>query len=298
MNIKTGLHHIRHTRPQWYKQYHEWEPHVFLHWTAFIISSIIILLGLTNAVSQLQVKKAGATSSSTTLSQDLTSGTLTISNTGGQTLTAGAVSTSSQLTTGSLGTITLVDNRGTGVGWSATATSTNFIKYNNPVTTGGTNDTLSVDSTSTYDSTTGGTYTVTITTGGSVGTAKFDVSGLETATGVSTGASVSVGTRGLVLDFAAATYTTSDSWTIRVDVIPVTGLQITPGTLTTIAGSSSNVTAGSVHTFTDTADATDLITASSGYGMGSYSVAPALQLTIPASSYANTYTATVVETVL
>lgn len=302
MTIKKGIHHIRHSRPKWYKEYHQWEHHAVLHWVTFIVSSIVIMMGFFNTVSQMlktpTVDKAHAATASTTLTQDVTAGVLSISNTGTQALSSTAVSISNQNTTGSLGTITVTDNRGTGVGWSATATSTHFIKYNSPTTTGGSNNTLSVHSSATYNNATQGTYTVTITSGGSSGVAQFSISGLETATGLTTGAAVSAGTRGLVLSFAAATYTTSDSWTIRVDVLPVTGLQLTPGSLTTISGSSTNVTAGSVHTFSSTSDATSLISASTGYGLGSYSVTPSLQLTVPANSYANSYTATVVETVL
>jgi hypothetical protein len=300
MNVKKGMHHIRHSRPQWYKEYHKWEHHGTLHWITFVVSSTVILMGFFNIVSQMTqtplVKPAHA--ATTTLSQDITGGSLTLSNSGDQSLGSASVSTSNQNTTGSLGTITVTDARGTGVGWNATATSTHFIKVNSAVKTSGSNNTLTTDGTSTYSSATAGTYTITISTGGGVGVAKYDVSGLESASGVTTGAGVSVGTRGVTVTFASATYVIGDSWTIRVDVIPVTGLRVTPGSLTTIAGSSTSVTAGSQHTFTTTSDATALITAAAGFGLGSYSVTPDLQLTVPANSFANSYTATVTETVL
>lgn len=300
--MSSALHHIKHTRPQWYKDYHQWEHHAALHWATFVVSSIVIMVGFFNVVSQMfhtaNPQQANAYTATTNVTQNVNAGLLTIANTGDQTLTAATVSINSQNTTGSLGTITVDDARGTGVGWAATATSTHFIKYNSPVTTSGSNSTLTVDSTSTYNSATQGTYTITIATGGSAGVATFNVTGLETASGVTTGTGVSAGTRGLKLNFAAATYVTGDQWTIRVDVIPVTGFQVTPGSLTTISGVSTNVTAGSVHTFSSTSDAMALITASTGYGLGSYSVTPSLQLTVPANSYANSYIATVVETVL
>jgi hypothetical protein len=259
-------------------------------------------MGFINVVAQMvqnpTVKNEHAASASTTLSQDISAGVISLTNTGNETMTSAPVAITSQNTTGSLGTITVTDNRGSGVGWNTTATSTHFVKYNSPSRTGGSNDTLTVDPSATYDNSTQGTYTVTVTTGGAVGAAKFSISGLETASNLTTGSAVSAGTRGLVLSFATATYTTSDSWTIRVDVLPVSGLRVTPGSLTTISGASSNVTAGSQHTFTSTADATALITASSGYGLGSYSVTPDLQLTVPANSFANSYSATVTETIL
>lgn len=264
---------------------------------------MVIMVGFFNVVSEMfttvsNTPQANAATATTNVTQDVNAGVLSISNGGDQTMSAASVSLNSQNTSGSLGTITVSDARGTGVGWSATATSTHFIKYNSPVTVSGANNTLTVANNATYNNATGGTYTVTIDTGGSAGVATFDVTGLETANDVTTGTGVSVGTRGLVLNFAAATYVTGDSWTIRVDVIPVTGFQITPGSLTTISGLSTNVTAGSAHTFSGTNDATALITASTGYGLGSYSVTPSLQLTVPANSYANSYVATVVETVL
>lgn len=304
MNLKKGLHHIRNSRPQWYKDYHQWEHHATLHWITFVVSSIVILMGFFNVVfqaaQQAPVKKAHAATASTTLTQDVTAGSLTISNSGNQSLTSTSVSTSNQNTTGSLGTITVVDNRGTGAGWSTTATSTHFLFFNSPVTTGGSNNTVTVNTGSTFNQSTGDTYTITISTGGSVGTAKFTVTsrnGDNNATQTTTGTGAAVGADGLLVDFAAATYTTSDSWTIRVDVIPVTGLQVTPGSVTTNSGSSTNVTAGGAHTFSSTSDAATLFSASAGYGLGSYSVTPSLQLTVPANSYANTYTATVTETV-
>ena len=299
--IKKGLHHIRHTRPQWYADYHQWEHHATLHWATFAVSVAVILMGFVNVVFQMAqnktVRPAGA--ATTTLTQEITQGTLTMDTSASQAMSSASVSQSSQASTGSLGTITVTDNRGTGAGWGVTATSTHFVKINNPVMTGGSNNTLTLNSGAAYSDSTQGTYTITIATGGEVGVATFDVTGLETASGVSTGTGtgVAVGSRGVLVDFAAATYVNNDSWTIRVDVIPVTGFKVTPGSVTTITGSSTNVTGGSEHTFTTTSDATSIITASSGYGLGSYSVAPALELTIPANSFANNYTATVTETV-
>lgn len=300
MKVKKIIHHIRQTRPKWYTEYHQWEHHATLHWITFAVSCVVILMGFFNVINQTSVKEAHAsTTASTNLTQTVNGGSLTISNTGDQSLSSANVSTSNQNTTGSLGTITMTDNRGTGVGWSTTATSTEFYKYNTPVKTGGSNNTLSISSASTpWASPSADTYTVTITGGGSVGTATYSVAGTtgDSSSGT-TGADVNAGTHGLKITFASATYTTSDAWTIRVDEIPVTGLQVTPGALTTISGTSTNVTSGSAHTFTTTSDQATLATASSNYGLGSYSVAPSLQLTVPGNSYANSYTATVTETI-
>ncbi|MGI8419074.1 MAG: WxL domain-containing protein [Candidatus Levyibacteriota bacterium] len=300
MKIQKGIHHLKYTRPQWYKDYHQWEHHAFLHWATFVVSSIVITMGFVNIVFQMQQhapKVEIANAASTVLTQNVNGGTLTISNNGNQALSAATVSTSNQNTTGSLGTITVTDNRGTGAGWNATATSTHFLKFNAATKITGANSTVSTNTgSSTWSGVTGGTYTITIATGGSVGTATFNVTGLESASNVPTGSGtgIAIGIKGLLADFNTATYVTGDSWTIRVDVIPVTGLQITPGAVSP----STGITGGSVHTFTTTTDPASLMSATAGNGLGSYTQTPSLQLTVPANSYANSYTATVTETVL
>lgn len=293
-------HHVRHTRPRWYHEYHQWKHHNKIHWITLGLSAILMLTGFTNALlllHQYASNSASAATGTTAVTQQVNGGTLSVSPQATATLSTVTVSTSNQNSTGSLGTITVDDNRGTGVGWSTTASSTHFIKYNTPVRTGGAAGTLTVDSTATYNNSPGGTYTIAITTGGTLGTAKFSVSGLETLTNQTTGASVSVGSFGLVLDFAAATYTTSDAWTIRVDELPVTGFSITPSTPTANFGVMTGVTGGSQHTFASTADTATIMTASSGNGMGEYCSTPSAQLVIPGNSYANTYTATFTVTV-
>lgn len=300
MNIKKGIHKIRHARPQWYKEYHEWEHHATLHWITFIVSCVVILVGFFNVAYQLvqkaPVTPAHAATATQNVTQSVTGGSLTITNAGNQSMSGATVQTNAQTTTGSLGTITVTDNRGTGAGWSTTATSTHFIKFNSPVTTGGANNTVSVNSGSTFSSGTGGTYTITITTGGAAGVAVFSVSGLESASNQTTGTNVAVGTFGLHVDFAAATYTTSDSWTIRVDVIPVTEFTLTPGSVYS-TNSLTGVSGGSLHTFSSTSDPATIMTATAGDGMGQYLATPSASLVVPGNSFANTYTATVTETV-
>ena len=126
--------------------------------------------------------------------------------------------------------------------------------------------------------------------------ATFTVSGLESQGTTTTGSGVAIGINGVTATFASATYQVGDSWTIRVDVLPVTGLSITPSAVTTVSGSSTGVSAGSPHTFSGTSDPATIMSALSGDGMGQYTNTPNLSLTIPANSYANTYTATITET--
>ncbi len=294
---KGIIHHIRHTRPKWYIEYHKWEHANKLHWATFIVSTIVIGLGFLNAVMLMNgITLQRLLAATTTVTQQVNAGTLGLSSAGSASLSTITVNvTSSQNSTGNLGAITVTDNRGSGVGWSLTMTSSDYTFVNSAVKVTGGNNT--VTSGGTYNNSTGGTYTITITTGGSAGAAIFSVSGLESATNRTTGSGVAIGTRGVTAIFAAATYVIGDSWTIRVDAIPVTNFLVTPGSVTVVAGSGTGVTAGSAHTFTTTSDATTIMSATSGNGMGSYSNNPALQLTIPAATYASSYTATVTETV-
>ena len=303
--MENALYHLKNTRPQWYKDYHEWEHHAVLHWVTFAVSCVIILIGFINVIAQpeqkIEVKQAGAATATTVVSQQVTNGSLTINNTGNQTMGSIGVDIISHNTTGSLGDITVTDSRGSGVGWTAAATSTNFYKYNDPVTTGGTNGTVTIGSSSIpYATSSAGTYLIAITNidgGSGAGQAEYSVSGLEsTQVNATTGTNVPVGSLGLRVTFASASYTLSDRWTVRVDTIPVTGFMVDPQTVSTISGDSSNVLPGSIDTFTATNDAITLMNAEAGYGMGQYKVTPDLTLTVPANTYANTYTATVTET--
>lgn len=294
--LKKAVHHLANTRPQWYKDYHEWRYHGILHWATFVVSCVIILMAFMNVLgefaSEQNVNKASATAQ-THVRQDITGGALTIAQTGDEYMSTVSASINHQDSTGDLGTVTVTDARGTGVGWSATATSTNFYKYNTPVTTSGVNS-ITLGNSTPYATSSAGTYTITITTGGTPGNALFSVAGLETLSDQPTtgGTDVSVGTRGLKANFSG-TYSIGDQWTIRVDTIDLTRFRLTPGSLTTISGSNTNVTPGSLNFFDSISENVNLITATAGYGLGSYSIAPTLGLGIPANSYTNTYTARV-----
>ncbi len=291
--IKKIAHHIKHTRPQWYTEYHEWQYHGVLHWATLIVSTLVIVMGFVSVLIELTSKEPIrlANAAQTHVRQDVTGGNLTISQTGDEYMATVSASVNHQDTAGDLGTVTVTDNRGSGAGWSATAQSTNFYKYNNPTTTSGSN-TILLGSSTPYATSSGGIYTITIgDTGGTSGVATFDVSGLESANEVLTGSNVAIGTRGLYVNFNDTDYATGDQWTVRVDTIDVTRFSVTPGSVTTISGSSTNVTGGSLNFFDSTVENVALITAPANYGMGSYSVAPALGLGIPGNSYASEYVA-------
>lgn len=62
----------------------------------------------------------------TTLNATINPGNLTLSNSSVATISAVTLEGVSQASTGSLGPITVIDNRGTGAGWSVTATVSDF----------------------------------------------------------------------------------------------------------------------------------------------------------------------------
>lgn len=238
----------------------------------------------------------GSANASPNVTYTLSAGTLSLSAPSSGSLSSVNLIAGAMTGTGSLGTVQVTDRRGTLVGWNATATCSNFIRVNAAVRTSGSNNT--VTSGGTYNNATGGTYTITITTGGTLANARYSVSGLESATNQVPGTNVAIGTRGVTATFTAATYVVGNSWTIRVDTIPVTNLTVNPGSVTLVEGPTNDAVAGSVDTFTGTSDPIVLMSAPATDGSGIFSVTPALSLNIPIGSYANTYTATVTETVL
>lgn len=289
---------IIHRRPEWYHRYHGWSHHAKINWS-FLIAILtvfnLMVFGSTGGNFGHSPFIQSTNAASTTITQAVTAGSVAlVSQTSASMSAVGINATTAQISTGNLGTTTVTDNRGSGAGWSVTATATSFYVINGAVKTSGSNN--SVASGGIYSGITGGTYTVTIATGGAAGVATYTVGGVEAQAATTTGNAVVIGTKGVTATFAAATYITGDSWTIRVDTIPVTSLTLTPPVLTTVAGSSSGVTVGGAHTYTGVSDPATLMTATSGNGMGSYSTNPTLVLSVPAATYANNYTATIIET--
>lgn len=197
----------------WYDQYHSWPHFRPLHIQIFIVCVVILALGVFDIRnSELEKKNQERVLGSTDVSVTINAGSLTLSSQASASLSSVTLAASTQTATGDLGNVTVEDNRGSGAGWNATATLT---------------------------------------------------------------------------DFTCCTPTRT---------VAVTNATITPGSLTTNAG-TADATAGSAHTYTSTTDQATLMTAGSDQGMGSYTVAPSLSLDVPVGSYAGSYTATVTTTV-
>lgn len=155
-----------------------------------------------------------ARAASTILKVDVSGGALTLSNPTVATLSAASLEGSQNVSRGKLGSIEIVDNRGTGSGWTVTLAVSDFSCCNGGFT------------------------------------------------------------------------------------IPASNLTITPASITTIAGSATGLTAGSVYTFKSSSDIATILSANSTAGMGSYSINPDISLIIPANAYAGTYSATLTLTII
>ncbi|MEK7544698.1 MAG: hypothetical protein AAB551_01055 [Patescibacteria group bacterium] len=204
---------------------------------------------------------------------------------------------------GSLGLITVSDDRNGSPGWTLTAAATHMTTIRPSIrVTGNSGD---VTSAGVYDGMLGiqspnATYNITINQGGSVGTATFDVSGAETMNNVVTGSFVAIGTRGARVNFDVGTYTTGDKWIIIVDTLPYTDITITPGNITVNSGSGTGVSTGNAGAFEGTASQSDnkiIMQASSGNGTGSYSITPGISVNIHTGPMAGTYTGDILFTI-
>lgn len=253
---------------------------------------LVSAIAIAAAVSNLPVLAA-----STALDETVTPGLLTLTSPASASLppvqTNADTDGSAQ---GSLGTMQVMDNRGTNAGWSLTATASNFgqIKAPVPSRTGS----PVITSSGTYLGGTNGQYRITITTGGSAGSAQFQYNGLENDGPqiIPANGSIALGSKGVVLNFGAGSYQVGDTWTVEADTLQASNLTITPAALATVDGSPSGVHLGSAYQFSGTSDSATIVTADSGSGFGFYSTTPTLKLTIPARSPIGTYTATLTET--
>ncbi len=81
-------------------------------------------------------------------------------------------------------------------------------------------------------------------------------------------------------------------------VIPVTNLTVNPsnGSFNIVYGSGVGMTLGASHLVSGVTDHILLLSASSGNGVGSYTINPGMQWQVPVGTYSGTYTATVTET--
>lgn len=203
--------------------------------------------------------------------------------------------------------IRVVDERGSGAGWSLTMTVTNLTVRKDAVTLAGIRDTVTFSGT--YDGVLGvqdtyKVFRVKITLGGPVETATYEWykpgndGTTPDGTAVVTSASATLLSNGVYVAFATATYEINDEWSALVDVIPylyetTKGLTASPDTLYAASGVTTGMTPGGSELMTGagiTSGAKTVLTADQNYGLGDYYIDVDLSQTIHPNSLAGTYT--------
>lgn len=204
---------------------------------------------------------------------------------------------------GSLGLMTVSDDRAGSPGWSLVGTASHMTTIRPSIRIAG--SVGGVTSVGAYDGMLGVTaplsrYTIVINQAGAVGVATFDVSGAESMSSVVTGSFVAIGTKGVRVDFDVGNYSVGDQWMIIVDTLPYTDMTITPGAVTVNSGSGTGVSAGSSGLFSGTGSQSNnkvLMSATNGNGTGSYSITPDLSVSVHVGPAAGTYSGDIIFTV-
>lgn len=251
--------------------------------------SAIIALVITSSIATISAQALAA---------------FTISNPTSGSFVSKSVNTTSQTTTLTMSSVTVNDDRPGSPGWTASIYASHVTKIGDARTLAGTNNT--VTSSGSYDGSFGFTsppqqYVLTITVGGAVGTAKFDVSGAETASNIFTGALVEIGTKGVRADFDIANYVVNDQWQIIVDSFPYTSITVTPGTITANSGTLDGVSAGSsgqLNGIGTTSSYKTIMSASSGNGTGNYSQNVEIELSLHENSLSGNFSGVATFTVI
>lgn len=264
------------------------------------ILALALILGMVGLASGL-VNVAKAIDDTTSLSETISGGTLSITAPASATFGGLTVSSSDQQDTAVIGDAThtnttgveVKDERGTGVGWSNTMKVTNLTIRKDAVLLAGSHD--DVTASGTYDGVLGiqtdyPSFVVEITTPGVADgtTAKYsywaagtDPSGAADGTEIFASGTATELSNGVYIAFTAETeYVAGDKWSILVDVLPYndspasTGLEITPSDIHNASGSLTGVTKGDPNQFftgaTATSEPLTVMTASEDHGQGDY----------------------------
>jgi hypothetical protein len=246
--------------------------------------------------------RAGAASANGGATFTVTGGSLGLASVGAAafsvTLGSGTVTTpATNLNTGNYS-----DTTGSGAGWNATLAVQQFVNTQAWVPSG---TALLTNTSAGYTSGAQlANYTVAVTADGGT-TVSISWSGTESGSGIATkGSAFAVGTRGLTITFnGAATYLTSDRYSIKADVMLTSAMTMAPGgsctaTGTTATGTnvpvmsatSGTVTGGTYNTF---GSAVKVITVPVGQGLGTFTCTPKATLSIDANnSWPGSYVAT------
>jgi hypothetical protein len=232
----------------------------------------------------------------------VTGGALSVASVGAATfavtLNSGTVTTAAtNLNAGTYG-----DTTGSGAGWNGTLALYRFVNTQAWVPNG---TALSTNTSATYTGTANNAWYSVAVTANAATTVNITWSGQESGSGTATkGSAFAVGTLGLTITFASAvTYLTTDTYTIKADVLPTTALTMAAGgacvaqgttatgaNLPTMTNTSANITGGTYNTF---GSAVKVITAAVNAGIGSFICTPKATISTDSNlTWASSYTAT------
>ena len=264
-----------------------------------ILAAVVGMAAVACAAGPMHVQAATSGTGLDTLT--VTGGSLSVASVGSATfavtLGSGTVTTAAT----SLNAGTYADTTGSGAGWNGTLALYRFVNTQAWVPNG---TALSTNTSATYTGTVNNVFYSVAVTANAATTVNVTWSGQESGSGTATkGSAFAIGTLGLTITFASAvTYLTTDTYTIKADVLPTTALTMATGgscvaqgstatgtNLPTMTNTSATVTGGTYNTY---GSAIKVITAAANAGVGTFICTP--KATISADSnltYASSYTA-------
>ncbi len=231
----------------------------------------------------------------------VTGGSLSVTSVGAATfavtLGTGTVTTAAT----SLNAATYADTTGSGAGWNGTLALYRFVNTQPWVPSG---TALSTNTSATYTGTANNAYYTVDVTANAATTVNISWSGEESGSGTATkGSAFAVGTLGLTITFASAvTYLTTDSYTIKADVLSTTAMTMATGgacvnqgstaagtNLPTMTNTSATITGGTYNTY---GAAVKVITAAVNAGVGTFICTPKATISTDSNlTWASSYTA-------
>ena len=265
--------------------------------TSRIIAAVVGMAAVACATSPLRVQAATGLDTLT-----VTGGSLSVASVGAAnfavTLNSGTVTTAAT----SLNAGTYSDTTGSGAGWNGTIALYRFVNTQAWVPNG---TALLTNASATYTGTANNAWYQVAVTAQAPTTVNVTWSGQESGSGVATkGSAFAIGTLGLTITFNAAnTYLTTDTYTIKADVLPTTALVMAAGgscvaqgstvsgaNLPTMTNTSATITGGTYNTF---GSAVKVITAAVNAGIGSFICTPKATISTDSNlTWASSYTAT------
>jgi hypothetical protein len=267
------------------------------HFTFTQRSFVIVIIGV---VGLIGLNLTGAEAASTTVSQVINSGFLTMvpSQTHADLTPVTLSHTQGQGSTGSLGSIYIDDSRGNTPGWSLAASFSNLVSIS---TFADDNDNAPFTVSGTYTGSSDADYDLT-TGSGSTGTRRgqmnYTLSGPSGQLVASTLlATQAIGSTGLSFAASDIDYPAATTYHLHVHVIPATYFVVTPKTVTSAIGSLSGVSRGIPQAGPTATNPITLATANKGFGDGYYVAGADISIAIPAGTHPGNYTGQVVETI-